>query len=631
MKNQHEKNIDEILNTMKDRPIPENGFKSVDEFKSEFFKRAARSDQRSSRIVKGFFWTASTAAAAGFLFYVSAPMSALFAPLSHTISGGVTDTSVACTSSTVSYHRTSGAKAHASAVYSDVATSNTGAMDWNDSSADSWGAVGIKRQSPVKLRSMPDPVPLPQINYNTEEYKHLNEKGFIRSIDNPLSTFGADVDTASYTNVRRFLLKSNRLPPQDAVRIEEFLNYFQYKYPAPQGNARFNVHFESMNAPWAPERKLLLAGVQAKKVEKSALPPSNFVFLIDNSGSMAREFPLVKEAMGTLASQMRPEDRISIVTYGGGVSTLLDGGSGEDKEQVKRKISSLRVGGFTPGSAGIQRAYQLAHQHFIKGGNNRIVLITDGDFNVGVSSESELVDLVEKERSSGIYLSAFGVGYGNYKDNKLKMLANKGNGNYSYLDNPREARRVMVNEMNGKMFTLAKDVKFQIEFNPAQVAAYRLIGYELRELAARDFNDDTKDSGEVGVGHQVTALYELIMNDADAKVKKQYLGNVDTLKYQKSAVGTSPEILTFKLRYQLPEGTRPSRLQTFTVKSLPASADNIQWASAVAEFGMLLRNSEFKGNADYASLRRRAQKFIGDDQDGKRAEFLNMVKVAEDL
>lgn len=557
-------------------------------------------------------------------------MSAVFDSLGSSTSGGVTANSVARTSAAESYC-TSGASAHSSVVYSKVAHSNAGAMDWTGSSADSWGAVVARRPAPVKLKSMPDPMPVPQINYNTEEYKHLNEKGFIRSIDNPLSTFGADVDTASYTNVRRFLLKSNRLPPQDAVRIEEFLNYFQYKYPALQGNARFNVHFESMNAPWAPERKLLLAGVQAKKVEKSALPPSNFVFLIDNSGSMAREFPLVKEAMGTLASQMRPEDRISIVTYGGGVSTLLDGGSGEDKEQVKRKISSLRVGGFTPGSAGIQRAYQLAHQHFIKGGNNRIVLITDGDFNVGVSSESELVDLVEKERSSGIYLSAFGVGYGNYKDNKLKMLANKGNGNYSYLDNPREARRVMVNEMNGKMFTLAKDVKFQIEFNPAQVAAYRLIGYELRELAARDFNDDTKDSGEVGVGHQVTALYELIMNDTDAKVKKQYLGNVDTLKYQKSAVGTSPEILTFKLRYQLPEGTRPSRLQTFTVKSLPASADNIQWASAVAEFGMLLRNSEFKGNADYASLRRRAQKFIGDDQDGKRAEFLNMVKVAEDL
>ena len=469
------------------------------------------------------------------------------------------------------------------------------------------------------------------IPLNTEEYKYLKERGFIRTLNNPLSTFGADVDTASYTNTRRFLLKDNTLPPCDAVRIEEFLNYFQYNYPVPQGDARFNVHFESMNAPWAPERKLLLAGVQAQKVEKSKLPPSNFVFLIDNSGSMDDVFPLVIEAMETLADQLRENDRISIVTYGGEVSTLLDGGSGKNKEVVKQKIRALNTDGFTPGGAGITQAYRLAHKHFIKGGNNRIVLITDGDFNVGVSSESELVDLVEKERNSGIYLSAFGVGYGNYKDNKLKMLANKGNGNFSYLDTVREARRVMVNEMSGKMFTLAKDVKFQIEFNPAKVAAYRLIGYELRELAARDFNDDSKDSGDVGVGHQVTALYELIMNDAEDKVKKQYLGNIDVLKYQKSHAVTSSDILTFKLRYQLPEGNNPSTLQNFIVKTLPPSADNIQWASAVAEFGMLLRKSEFKGNADYIQLRRRAQKFLGDDQDGKRTEFLNMVKVAEEL
>ncbi len=469
------------------------------------------------------------------------------------------------------------------------------------------------------------------IPLNTEEYKYLKEKGFIQTLSNPLSTFGADVDTASYTNTRRFLLKDNTLPPCAAVRIEEFLNYFQYNYPVPQGDARFNVHFESMNAPWAPERKLLLAGIQAQQVEKSKLPPSNFVFLIDNSGSMDHVFPLVIEAMETLADQLRENDRISIVTYGGEVSTLLDGGSGKNKEAVKQKIRALNADGFTPGGAGIIQAYRLAHKHFIKGGNNRIVLITDGDFNVGVSSESELVDLVEKERNSGIYLSAFGVGYGNYKDNKLKMLANKGNGNFSYLDTVREARRVMVNEMSGKMFTLAKDVKFQIEFNPAKVAAYRLIGYELRELAARDFNDDSKDAGDVGVGHQVTALYELIMNDAEDKVKKQYLGNIDALKYQKSHTVTSSDILTFKLRYQLPEGNNPSTLQNFIVRTLPPSADNIQWASAVAEFGMLLRKSEFKGNADYIQLRRRAQKFLGDDQDGKRTEFLNMVKVAEKL
>jgi Ca-activated chloride channel family protein len=341
---------------------------------------------------------------------------------------------------------------------------------------------------------------------------------------------------------------------------------------------------------------------------------------------------MVREAMTTLADQLRPHDRISIVTYGGSVTIHLDGGSGADKEKVKRKINALSAGGFTSGGAGILEAYKLAHKHFIKGGNNRIVLITDGDFNVGVSSESDLVKLVEKERQSAIYLSAFGVGYGNYKDNKLKMLANKGNGNYSYLDNPREARRVMTNEMTGKMFTFAKDVKFQIEFSPAKVAAYRLIGYELRKMAARDFNDDTKDSGEVGMGHQVTALYELIMADAPSQVKEKYLGNVDKLKYQSErTVSKSDEILTFKLRYQQIEGKSPSRLETFVLKKLPETGENIRWASAVAEFSLCLRNSEYKGKANCKELRERAIKDLGKDADGKRAEFLTLVKAAEDL
>ncbi len=494
-------------------------------------------------------------------------------------------------------------------------------------------ATGFKRKARVGMNySVSDRIPAPAVNFNTEEYKSLTENGFTATTVSPLSTFGADVDTATYTNVRRFLLQQNTLPPKDAVRTEEFLNYFTYNYKAPQGDADFHVNFESMDAPWSPDRKLLLVGVQAKDVETKDLPPSNFVFLIDNSGSMFSVFPMVIDAMNTLADQLRENDRISIVTYGGGVSTLMDGGSGADKEAVKKKISSLCSGGYTPGGAGIVEAYKLAHKHFIKGGNNRIVLITDGDFNVGVSSESALVSMVEKERQSAIYLSAFGVGSGNYKDSKLKMLANKGNGNYFYLDNVREAKRVMTNEMTGKMFTLAKDVKFQIEFNPAKVAAYRLVGYELRKLAARDFNDDTKDAGEVGVGHQVTAVYELVMADAPADVKKKYLGSVDDLKYQKKTESTgSEDILTFKLRYQKPEGKDPSRLLTFDLKTLPETTDNIRWAAAVTEFSLLLRNSEHKGNANYKDLRARAQKALGTDPDGKRAEFLTLVKAAEDL
>ena len=470
-----------------------------------------------------------------------------------------------------------------------------------------------------------------QPNYNTSEYKSVDESGFKPA--SRLSTFGADVDTASYTYMRSMIMQCRELPPQKAIRTEEFINYFSYDYKAPQGNDVFHVDFQSMPAPWAKDRQLVLVGVQAKKVETQNLPKSNFVFLIDNSGSMFDELKLVQKAMTTLADKLNAQDKISIVTYGGSVDVLLDGGSGKDKKSVKKQINELTSGGYTPGGAGIVEAYKLAHKHFIKGGNNRIVLITDGDFNVGVSSESELVSLVEKERSSGIYLSAFGVSYGNYKDNKLKMLANKGNGNYSYLDDVDEAQKVMTNEMTGKMFTIAKDVKFQIEFNPAKVAAYRLVGYEMRKLEDRDFNDDSKDSGDVGVGQQVTALYELIMADAPESVKEKYVGKVDPSKYQTTAQNKAGvnDILTMKIRYQKPEGKEASKLQVFELKNLPACGDNIQWAAAVTEFALLLRDSEYKGNANLKTLRSRAQKFIGKDSDGKRAEFLTLVKRAEGL
>lgn len=652
--NNNEPKIDEILDTMKNRTNPEQDCKSTEQFKADFFAKVKSEEKpeekKSAPRFMRFVW-ATAAAVAVCCGLVIAYQQEQTQEAQNAVVPLTTDTNIDKKGEPkVASAQNAAPKQEKTVALTENAVAEDGALAYSlppervvmqnspgrksksrAAMASGGRRVIVGRNSPAYY-SVSDRIPAPSVNFNTEEYKSLTENGFTATAVSPLSTFGADVDTATYTNVRRFLLQQNILPPKDAVRTEEFLNYFTYNYKAPQGDADFHVNFESMDAPWSPDRKLLLVGVQAKDVETKDLPPSNFVFLIDNSGSMFSVFPMVIEAMNTLADQLRENDRISIVTYGGGVSTLMDGGSGADKEAVKKKISSLCSGGYTPGGAGIVEAYRLAHKHFIKGGNNRIVLITDGDFNVGVSSESELVTMVEKERQSAIYLSAFGVGSGNYKDSKLKMLANKGNGNYFYLDNVREAKRVMTNEMTGKMFTLARDVKFQIEFNPAKVAAYRLVGYELRTLAARDFNDDTKDAGEVGVGHQVTAVYELIMADAPADVKKKYLGSVDDLKYQKKAdVTGSDDILTFKLRYQKPEGKDPSRLLTFDLKTLPEATDNIRWAAAVTEFSLLLRNSEHKGNANYKDLRARAQKALGTDPDGKRAEFLTLVKAAEDL
>ena len=643
--NNNEPKIDELLDTMKNRTNPEQGFKSTEQFKADFFAKVKSEEKPEKKKSAPRFMRFVWATAAAVTLCCGLVIAYQQEQTQETQSAGIT-----LTKDTQESAQIVESKQEKIVVLAEYAVAEDGASEHSlppepvvtqySSPAMGWAVMatefkgGRKAKARVGMNraayySVSDRIPAPAVNFNTEEYKSLTENGFTATAVSPLSTFGADVDTATYTNVRRFLLQQNTLPPKDAVRTEEFLNYFTYNYKAPQGDADFHVNFESMDVPWSPDRKLLLVGVQAKDVETKDLPPSNFVFLIDNSGSMFSVFPMVIEAMSTLADQLRENDRISIVTYGGGVSTLMDGGSGADKEAVKKKISALCSGGYTPGGAGIVEAYKLAHKHFIKGGNNRIVLITDGDFNVGVSSESELVSMVEKERQSAIYLSAFGVGSGNYKDSKLKMLANKGNGNYFYLDNVREAKRVMTNEMTGKMFTLAKDVKFQIEFNPAKVAAYRLVGYELRKLAARDFNDDTKDAGEVGVGHQVTAVYELVMADAPADVKKKYLGSVDDLKYQKKTESTgSGDILIFKLRYQKKDS---SHLLAFDLRSLPETTDNIRWAAAVTEFSLLLRNSEHKGNANYKDLRIRAQKALGSDPDGKRAEFLTLVKAAEDL
>jgi len=471
--------------------------------------------------------------------------------------------------------------------------------------------------------------------FNTEEYKNYDENRLKLVKDAPLSTFGADVDTAGYANTRRMLRDENRLPPKDAVRVEEFLNYFEYAYPQPPKDGKFATTFEMGTCPWNAQRQLLLVGIQAKSTELANLPPSSFVFLIDNSGSMRDEMPLLRESMTMLAKQMRPQDNIGIVTYGGGAKVLIESATGDDGKKIQAAIEGLTAGGHTPGAAGIKTAYDLAAKNFIKGGNNRVVLVTDGDFNVGVSSESELISLVEKKRETGVYLTAIGMGFGNYKDNKMKMLANKGNGNYIYIDSLREARHALVNEMSGRMFTLARDVKFQVEFNPARVFAYRLVGYEFRKLEDRDFNDDTKDSGEVGVGHQVTVLYEIVMADAPEAVKKEAVGDVDALKYQspvaQAGTAQSNDILTFKLRYQEPEGDAGSKLLEFVLPAQPEATENWGWASAVAEVALLLRDSPNKGNADYAAAIKRAQANVGDDPDGRRAEFLHLAAVARKL
>ena len=481
------------------------------------------------------------------------------------------------------------------------------------------------------LDQMPSMDYLPSLNmlpddFNTEEFRSVNERPFVATARNPLSTFGADVDTAGYTNARRMIMECNRLPQQDAVRIDEFLNYFRYNYPQPD-KAVLRPHFELADAPWAPEHKLLLVGLQARDMDKGKLPPSNYVFLIDNSGSMAGEMNLVKEAMSTLTRQLRPQDKVSVVTYGGQVRVLLEGSG--DTKAILAQIAKLKAEGFTPGGEALEKAYGLAHEHFIPGGNNRIVLITDGDFNVGNSSEAGLSSWVEKERSKGIYLSVVGVGAGNYKDNRMKMLANKGDGNYIYLDSIAEARRAFTSGLTGQMYTLAHDVKLQLEFNPARIYAYRLVGYELREMADTDFRDDSKDSGEIGVGQQVTALYEIIPMDASDAVKKASVPTPPPLKYANLSATGSDELLTFHLRYQKPEGGEAVE-EEVSVTTAPAT-ENISWAAAVAAFGLLLRDSKYKGNATYQDALKLAKAGLGPDTDDERLEFIQMLSRAKEL
>jgi len=460
--------------------------------------------------------------------------------------------------------------------------------------------------------------------FNTEEYNLIAERGFVSPLSEPLSTFSIDVDTASYANVRRYIMQSGTVPP-DAVRIEEMINYFGYDYPLPEGDVPFSVTTEISTCPWNEENKLLLIGLKGKEVDMENIPPSNLVFLIDVSGSMMAEnkLPLVKEAFLILVENLRPYDRISIVTYAGNDTVVLDGASGDEKLAISQAIQELEAGGSTAGAAGIKTAYQIAHKNFIKNGNNRVILATDGDFNVGVSSEGELVRLIEKERDKGIFLSVLGFGTGNVKDNKMEALADNGNGNYAYIDTILEARKVLVEEMGGTLLTIAKDVKLQVEFNPAMVKGYRLLGYENRMLNDEDFDDDTRDAGEMGAGHRVTALYEIIPADSDAEVPGT------DLKYQQTQVVESDEWLSIKIRYKEPDQDR-SKLLDFVVDSSKESAvpsESFAFASAVAEFGMLLRDSRYKGNASYENVYGRIANLPSVKADPYKTEFLSLVEM----
>jgi Ca-activated chloride channel family protein len=467
--------------------------------------------------------------------------------------------------------------------------------------------------------------------FNTEEYDAIVENRFLTAAANPLSTFSIDVDGSAYSNVRRFL-QMGQLPPAGAVRIEELINYFHYDYPQPAGDDPFSINTEMGDCAWNPRHKLVMIGLQGKKIPVENLPASNLVFLIDVSGSMIEpeKLPLVQRSLKMLVDQLREQDRVSLVVYAGNAGLVMPSTSGDEKTKIKDAIDRLEAGGSTAGGAGIQLAYKVAEQHFVTGGNNRVILCTDGDFNVGPSSDSDLEGIIEKEKKTGVFLTVLGFGMGNYKDSKMEKLADKGNGNHAYIDNENEARKVLVNEFGGTLFTIAKDVKLQVEFNPAKVQAYRLIGYENRMLNKEDFNNDAKDAGELGSGHTVTALYEII----PAGVKNEFFESVDSLKYQKNikpVAVSGNELLTIKFRYKKPDGDISKLIEHAVIEreSVPDKASvNFKFVSAVAEFGMLLRNSEFKQQSSFIKAYSLGKSALGRDTEGYRAEFLQLVQGA---
>jgi len=474
----------------------------------------------------------------------------------------------------------------------------------------------------------------PGAGYNRESYAHVERNGFRLVKHEPLSTFSADVDTASYANVRRFL-HEGRLPPQGAVRIEEMVNYFRFDYDTPR-NAPISLTTELGDCPWAPKHKLVLLGLRTTHVDPEDIPGRSFVFLLDVSGSMmsADKLPLVKAGMRMFVDTLRPDDRVAIVVYAGSSGIALPSTRASNRDRIHQAIDALRAGGSTNGAAGIRLAYQLAREQFVKGGVNRVILATDGDFNVGVSSESALVKLIEDERKSGVFLSVLGVGTGNIQDSKMELLADKGNGNYAYLDSLLEARRVLVNEADATLHTVAKDVKIQVEFNPNEVAAYRLVGYENRLLRNEDFNDDTKDAGEMGAGHTVTAIYEIVPKGVEPPAANGDAPAVAPLVYQTDRIETPRarrgELLTFSIRYKEPDGDK-SRLVTTTARASRGSAKHLPFASAVAEFAMLLRGDLEADASRWHAVAARARASRGTDEGGYRAELARMIELAAGL
>lgn len=475
------------------------------------------------------------------------------------------------------------------------------------------------------------------IYHNSEEYIAAEEAGYQSVAKHPLSTFSADVDTAAYSNIRRMVYEGYTLQGilAEAVRIEEMINYFDYDYKSPSGKDPFSITTEIGDCPWNKDAKLMLVGMQTKEVDFSDVAPSNLVFLLDVSGSMYAEdkLPLLQKAFSMLTTNLTSKDRVSIVTYAGSDAVLLEGVKGSDYERITDAIACLEAGGSTAGSKGIITAYEIAEENFIQGGNNRVILATDGDLNVGLTSDEELAQLITEKKETGVFLSVLGFGTGNLKDHKLEVLADQGNGNYAYIDSAREAKKVLVEEMGATLVTVAKDVKFQVEFNPAMVESYRLIGYDNRVMAAEDFADDTKDAGEVGAGHSVTALYEIMTTDEvnDSRSKK---GSID-LKYQDkdyvyaaedSEGGTEDEWLTVSIRYKTPDGLKSQLMEhpvtgrDYTVYN----SDNWLFASAVAEFGMLLKDSEYREDADFRQINRLLAKadFAGDEY---KEEFSGIV------
>lgn len=466
-----------------------------------------------------------------------------------------------------------------------------------------------------------------------ERYAEITENPFLETARAPLSTFSIDVDTASYSNVRR-MLNEGKLPPKDAVRIEELINYFEYDYPQPENNLPFSVNTDVASCPWNERHKIVQIGLQGKKVSLDNVPPSNLVFLIDVSGSMAPadRLPLLKQGLKTLVNQLSDKDRVAIVVYAGASGLALPSTSADDKARIIEALDNLEAGGSTNGGQGIRLAYQVAQDNYINGGNNRVILATDGDFNVGLTGDDELVSMIEAKRKSNIFLSVLGFGTGNLNDSMMEKLADKGNGNYTYIDSSDEARKALGQQVAGTLYTIAKDVKIQVEFNPAKVAGYRLIGYENRLLADKDFNDDRKDAGEIGAGHTVTALYEIV--PAGQKVENP---GVDELRYSRvepSETRFDAELLTVKLRYKEPDGN-DSKLLTIGVldqnTAFENASENLRFASSVAAFGMILRDSYYKGSANFGSVLQMANSARGSDLKNYRSEFVELAEKARQM